>query len=147
MPDESDEFRPSRRIVFNGLGALGVAVVLAGCGSGTGSKSSGAGSGNEVFVNPGTKLAKTSEIPVDGGLILPDQKVVVTQPTAGQFKAFTAVCTHLGFLVTSVSGDVITCNHHGSRYSASTGAVEHGPAPAPLATIAVTVKGGSVFAA
>ncbi|MGI9156451.1 MAG: Rieske (2Fe-2S) protein [Marmoricola sp.] len=146
MPDDAEEFRPSRRIVFNGLAALGVAAALAGCGSNTGGAGNDSGA-SATLPKAGTKLASTSEIPVNGGLILPDQKVVITQPAAGQFKAFTAVCTHQGFLVTSVDGSRITCSHHGSEYSSTTGAVEQGPAPAALSAIMVTVRGGSVLAA
>lgn len=154
MSDEQDEFRPSRRIVFHGLAALGVAVALAGCGSdntgGTTSATSdtagGSGSGGSGL-KAGTNLVKTSDVPVGGGIILPDQKVVITQPTSGSFKAFTAVCTHQGFTVTSVEGDLIKCSHHGSEYNAKSGAVVQGPAPQPLASIPITVKGGAVLAA
>lgn len=149
MPDEH-EFRPSRRIVFNGLAALGVAVALAGCGSDdkSGDKA-GAGptGGGAADVKGGTELAKSSDVPVGGGLILPDQKVVLTQPTAGSFEAFSAVCTHQGFTVTSVEGDRIKCNHHGSQYNAKTGAVENGPATGALKSIAVTEKNGMIVKA
>lgn len=151
MPDDADELRPSRRIVFNGLAAMGVAAALAGCGSRTGRTTSPGAAGDSgasgSLPKTGTKLASTSDIPVNGGVILPDQKVVITQPTAGEFRAFTAVCTHQGFLVTSVDGGLITCSHHGSEYSATTGAVQQGPAPSALSPIKVTVRGGSVLAA
>jgi len=146
------EPRPTRRIVFHGLGALGVAVALAGCGSDNSgstetapdqSKSSGGGSGT----SSGKELAPTSEVPVGGGVILAEQKIVITQPTAGQFDAFSAVCTHQGFLVTSVEGGTIVCNHHGSEYDAKTGAVTQGPAPAGLAKVGIVVKGGKILAA
>ena len=150
-PPRTEEFRPSRRIVFNGLAALGVAVALAGCGSNTDGSNSGdstaSGSTRGRFVNSGAKLARTSEVPVNGGLILPDQKVVITQEAAGSFKAFTAVCTHQGFLVTSVAGNLIKCSHHGSEYDAKTGGVVQGPASSPLARIPITVKGGTILAA
>jgi nitrite reductase/ring-hydroxylating ferredoxin subunit len=47
--------------------------------------------------------------------------VVVTQPTAGEYKAFTAVCTHMQCIVGSVANNVIQCPCHGSQYSAKTG--------------------------
>ena len=57
--------------------------------------------GNRVTVE-GKDLAATSDVPVGGGAIFSDEKVVVTQPTEGTFKAFTAVCTHQGCVVSNV---------------------------------------------
>lgn len=128
----------SRRIVFSGLGALGVAGALAGC---AGSD----GDGSEV--EAGAELATTSEVPVGGGIVLADAGVVITQPTAGDFKAFTATCTHEGRTVTSVDGDTIVCAHHGSSYDATTGEVDGGPAPEGLASVAITVEGDRILAA
>lgn len=137
------EVRTSRRIVFSGLGALGVAAALAGC-AGGGDGGDGAGGPD---VEPGTELALITDVPVGGGLILADRKVVLTQPTAGTFEAFTAVCTHQGLLVTSVEDGVIRCANHGSSYSASTGEVEGGPAPSPLAKVDIAVEGDRIVAA
>jgi Rieske Fe-S protein len=81
---------------------------------------------------------------VGGGTINVDQKVVVTQPTAGVFKAFTAVCTHQGCTVASVADGVITCPCHNSLFSATDGSVQGGPAPAPLAPVAITVSGTTI---
>ena len=79
-----------------------------------------------------------------GGTILADQKVVVTQPTAGQFKAFTAICTHMGCTVASVANGTINCPCHGSQYSIKDGSVVGGPAPAPLAPIPFTISGKDI---
>ena len=134
------DLRTTRRIVFQGLGALGVAAVLAGCGGGS--------DDDEAEAPPaGEALATTDEVPVGGGLILTDQRVVITQPTEGDFKAFTAVCTHQGNTVTSVEDGVIECSFHGSSYSAATGEVEGGPAPDALAAVAITVDGDQILAA
>lgn len=140
MPDHPS-FRPTRRIVFHGLGAIGVAVALAGCG----------GSDDEATDEPtpeaGGALATTSEVPVGGGLILADQKIVITQPTEGDFVAFSAVCTHQGNTVTGVEDGVIACSFHGSSFSAETGEVEGGPAPSALAKVDITVDGDQILAA
>ncbi|HWJ08115.1 MAG TPA: Rieske (2Fe-2S) protein [Nocardioides sp.] len=131
-----------RRIVFAGLGALGVAAALAGC---AGSDDDGGGAAPKV--DAGAELARTSEVPVGGGIILTEQKLVITQPTEGTFKAFTAVCTHQGLLVTSVEGDTILCANHGSSYSAATGEVEGGPAPSGLSTVEIDVQDDRILAA
>jgi Rieske Fe-S protein len=133
-------YRPSRRIVFQGLGALGTAVALAGCGSGD--------SGDDEASTPdaGSELATTSEVPVGGGVILAEQKVVITQPTEGEFKAFTAVCTHQSCIVAEVQ-ETINCDCHQSKYSIEDGSVQGGPAPAPLEEVAIAVDGDKILAA
>ncbi|MBM0125461.1 Rieske (2Fe-2S) protein [Pimelobacter simplex] len=134
------EARASRRIVFSGLGALGVAAALAGCGGGDGDSST-------TKVVGGTELAATADVPVGGGVILTEEKIVLTQPTEGTFEAFSAVCTHQGLLVTSVEDGVIHCANHGSAYSATTGEVDGGPAPSALAKVEITVDGDRILAA
>jgi Rieske Fe-S protein len=129
----------SRRIVFQGLGALGVAVALAGCG--------GSDGGSNKVPDAGAALATVDEVPVGGGLILGDEGIVITQPTAGEFKGFSSVCTHEGNTVTSVDNGQIVCNFHGSTYSAETGEVEGGPAPSALGEIAIKVDGDQILAA
>lgn len=131
----------SRRIVFQGLGALGVALALAGCASG--------GSGDDDSAAPGTGdvLATTDEVPVGGGLILSDLNVVITQPTAGTFEAFTATCTHQGSALTSVSDKGIVCPLHGSVFSLTDGAPTAGPATEALPSVKVTVKDDQILAA
>jgi Rieske Fe-S protein len=138
--------RTNRRIVFQGLGALGVAVALAGCaGDDGGDKDGDEGGGNDV--ESGAELTTTDQVPVGGGIVLTDQKVVVTQPSKGEFKAYTAVCTHQQLLVTSVEDGVIHCDNHGSEYDAATGDVSRGPAPSALAAVAITVDGDRIVTA
>lgn len=137
-------FQPSRRIVFQGLGALGVAAVLAGC-----SGDDGGGSGNRGSDAPeaGTELASTADVPVGGGLVLTDEQIVITQPTAGDFRAFSAVCTHQGTLVDGVQDDAIHCPNHGSLFSPEDGSVQQGPATQPLPEVAIKVDGDKILAA
>ena len=89
-------------------------------------------------------LAKTSDIPVGGGKIFEDKKVVVTQPEAGTFKAFSAVCTHQGCTVNRVAAGTINCPCHGSKYDIKDGSVVNGPAPSPLEERQITVSGNTI---
>jgi len=80
----------------------------------------------------GTVLGAASDIPVGGGAIYTAAKVVVTQPASGQYKGFSAVCTHVGCLVNKVTSGTIGCPCHGSEFKITNGAVVAGPAPSPL---------------
>jgi Rieske Fe-S protein len=92
-------------------------------------------------------LTTTSQVPVGGGEILTGQKIVVTQPQAGTFKAFSAVCTHQGCIVGTVSGGTINCPCHGSKFAIATGAVVNGPAARPLPPVSIEVQGTSIVQA
>jgi Rieske Fe-S protein len=105
--------------------------------------SGGSGGG----VGGGAALAKTSDVPVGGGTILTDKKIVITQPQSGTFHAFTAVCTHAGCTVGSVSSGTINCPCHGSRFNINNGSVVNGPAASPLAPINIKVQGTSILQA
>jgi nitrite reductase/ring-hydroxylating ferredoxin subunit len=91
-----------------------------------------------------TALAQTSQIPVGGGKIFGGADAVVTQPTAGQFKCFSATCTHAGCTVGDVSDGTINCPCHGSKYRIADGSVAHGPATAPLPSKSITVTGTTI---
>jgi Rieske Fe-S protein len=155
----------SRRAVLGGVCAA-CAATLAGCARyGTnnglagapaqptasspaaGAGSSGAGGGASSGAGGPAILAKTTDIPVGGGKILTAQKIVITQPQAGTFHAFTAICTHQGCIVDEVSSGTIDCPCHGSKYSAVNGSVVNGPATLPLAAVSITVQGTSIVQA
>jgi Rieske Fe-S protein len=87
---------------------------------------------------------RTSDIPVGGGTIYPDLEVVVTQPTRGEFKAFSAICTHQGCTVGQVAHGTIDCPCHGSEFSVKDGSVVRGPATQPLPEKRVTVNGDRI---
>jgi Rieske Fe-S protein len=112
--------------------------------SASGSSASGAGGGSTAGAQ-GSALATTSEIPIGSGKIFTSEKIVVTQPNSGDFKAFSAVCTHMGCIVSTISNGTIDCPCHGSQYSISTGAVVGGPAPSPLPAQAINVTGSNIF--
>ena len=90
--------------------------------------------------------AKTSEIAVGSGTIFAAGQAVITQPTAGEFKAFSSICTHAACPVANVT-DTINCNCHGSKFSITDGSVVNGPAVTPLPARTVTVSGDSVSVA
>ncbi len=132
-----------------GVGAAAVSVGVAACSSAdsatppkttstTGSEGSGAPS--STATGSGITVAQ-ADVPVGGGVVLKDAKVVVTQPTAGEFKAFSAVCTHDGCLVTKIADGTIVCPCHNSVFDATSGAVVSGLARASLPQKTVTVSG------
>lgn len=153
----SPDPHPARRTVLAGtLGGLSLPL-LAACGSGTTSSPvaaptrtpgtpsrTGTTHGQAAGKAGGTPLGPTSSVPVGGGTVFKEQQVVVTQPRAGEFKAFSAVCTHQGCLVDAVSGGEIHCPCHGSAFSAKDGSVVAGPAPAPLPAESIKVTGGTI---
>ncbi|MBI1377206.1 MAG: Rieske 2Fe-2S domain-containing protein [Frankiales bacterium] len=139
---------PTRRrvLVAGGVVAAAAAVTTA-CGSSSGTagtpaaSDTSAGSGSSAG---GAATIPTSDVPVGGGTVLADRQIVVTQPSAGEFKAFSAVCTHQGCIVAGVTNGVIVCPCHGSTYSIADGSVQGGPAPAPLPAETITVSGGTI---
>ncbi|MGW0599846.1 Rieske (2Fe-2S) protein [Streptomyces sp. NPDC002776] len=134
---------PSRRTVVAAVGAVGLTFALNACGS-EDEEPSGAAGPAESAESGGTVVARTSDIPEGGGKVLKDHKVVVTQPTAGTFKAFSFECTHQGCPVTGVSEGSITCPCHNSRFSIQDGSVQKGPATQPLPAREVAVDGDSI---
>ena len=142
----------TRRAVLTSAAGISAAAVLTACGTSTDAGSGGSNGGNAGDTTGGTggALAKKSDIPVGGGTIFDRQKVVVTQPTAGDFKAFSAICTHEGCVLSSVKNGTINCPCHGSRYSMTDGSVMvagPGKTPqtqAPLAAKSVTVTGDDI---
>ncbi len=93
----------------------------------------------------GTVLGAASEIPVGGGKIYSAARVVVTQPARGQYKAFSAVCTHVGCIMSAVTSGTIDCPCHGSQFKITNGAVITGPAPSPLPAKQIKIVDGKVI--
>jgi Rieske Fe-S protein len=153
----SQDTRPhtdtTRRGALAGLGLAGLAATLTACGGSGGAQAGGApsagtggsaGAGGSPQSGGGSALTTTSEIPVGGGKVFSSAQVVVTQPTASQFKAFSAVCTHEQCLVDKVANGTIDCPCHGSEFSVKDGSVVSGPAPSPLPSKSITVTGDKI---
>jgi Rieske Fe-S protein len=105
---------------------------------------SAAGGGAASSAPAVAALAATSDVPEGGGKVIDGKNIVITQPKAGTFKAFTAVCTHQGCIVNSVANGTIDCPCHGSKFSIKDGSVVNGPASSPLAPVAIKVEGTSI---
>jgi Rieske Fe-S protein len=91
---------------------------------------------------PADALASLHGVPTGGGVVV--SGIVLTRNAGGDVHAFSATCTHLGCTV-GVSGNVIACPCHGSRFDLDTGAVTRGPATRPLPSVGVVVRGGKVY--
>lgn len=138
-------FDHDRRTVLRAVAATGAVgltgTTLSACGAETGSSSDGS---QDTPAPAGTELGKSSEVTVGGARIYSDHNVVVSQPSQGEFKAFSAVCTHQGCVVGEISGDKAVCPCHNSQFSITDGSVVEGPASEPLPEQAVSVEGDTL---
>ncbi|MEV6271938.1 Rieske (2Fe-2S) protein [Kribbella sp. NPDC051936] len=142
------------------------APILAACGGsddasggGTTPSASGSSSAPNTSASPsgsasssapasgGAVLGPASDVPVGGGAVFKDAKVVVTQPTAGQYKGFSAVCTHQGNPIGSVENGQIVCPFHNSHFSITDGSPVSGPAQTALPAVNVKVEGSNIVQA
>ncbi|PRC42445.1 (2Fe-2S)-binding protein [Mycobacterium sp. ITM-2017-0098] len=133
--------RLTRKQFVVSAGLAGIAVGASAC-AGYGQPSAGPAAEATATAPPpgvtGTPIAVTADVPVGSGVIIED--IVVTQPTAGVFRAFSAVCTHAGCALAEVSAGTINCPCHGSKFNLD-GTVANGPATRPLEGKSVTVNG------
>ncbi|MER6099875.1 Rieske (2Fe-2S) protein [Streptomyces sp. NPDC001728] len=126
----------ARRTVVAAAGGAGLAAALTACGGG--------GTDDKDPAAQGGTLARTGDIPVGGGKVLADKGLVITQPKAGEFKAFSSKCTHAGCAVSGVKDGVIVCPCHRSHFDISDGSVKSGPAPSPLPPEPIQVVGDEI---
>ncbi|MBB6348503.1 QcrA and Rieske domain-containing protein [Nonomuraea muscovyensis] len=155
----------TRRAVVLGAGGAGLAAVLSACASygdpatqasvappaeepladEASEAPDGGASPTKKAKAEGKALAETADIPSGGGKVFESQKVVVVQTQSGDFKAFTAVCTHAGCTVASVSNGTINCPCHGSKFKIEDGSVAAGPAEQPLEEKKIKVDGDRIM--
>ena len=142
-------------------GALAALVAVVGRALNTSSSSSASGapspgatttptprsSGSHKAQPAGRVIAAASAVPVGSAVGFHDNgnaPAWLVHEQNGDFRAFSAVCTHAGCTVEFDPNGGFVCPCHGGQYSAETGAVVAGPPPAPLSRIPVTVVGGNV---
>jgi Rieske Fe-S protein len=135
------------------LTGAGAAAVLAGCAKGNASvarpaPSDGAPASSPASAaSPDSPVIRVADIPLRGGAIYPDvddDGVVVTQPSAGVYRAFSATCTHRGCLLASVGDGTINCPCHGAQFSIQDGSVVRAGDGIPTPTTALPPKNVSL---
>jgi Rieske Fe-S protein len=139
----------TRRALLAGAAGVAGAAALTGCDEAKGAPPAPAPPSPSPSGNGAIHAA---DIPVGGGEVFPDlgpDGAVVTQPSAGVFRAFSATCTHRGCQLAWVDNGTINCPCHGARFSIKDGSVvvpgDGIPAQtSPLAPKQVTVTGGTL---
>lgn len=153
QPDEARAI--DRRTALRGAAVVGAVGLVAGTAVACGNDSPnsqpatdpGTADGGRVKTTrttPGQVLAATSAVPVGGAVVVKDANLVVSQPKAGEYKAFTTICTHRGCPMSELRGATLVCGCHDSQFDTADGSVTQGPATQGLDEIKVRVEGGSV---
>lgn len=95
---------------------------------------------------PGRHIATASDVPPGRAVQFTDSSGapawLLHEPN-GDFRAFSAICTHAGCTVGIQSGEFI-CPCHGGSYSTNDGSVLGGPPPSPLPRLNIRVIDGDV---
>ncbi|MEU4808080.1 Rieske (2Fe-2S) protein [Nocardia fluminea] len=128
----TDPTSMTRRTALAGACTL-CAVAVTACATGQASQNGG-----------GPVRVLRAEIDIGSATVFPEHRILVTQPSDGVYKAFSAVCTHQGCAVTDIDGDVAKCPCHGSKFRLTDGSVAKGPAQKPLPERIVSVEGNTL---
>ena len=142
----------SRRAVLLGAGAVGAAGILAACGDDAPPATPQTTATAPQATAPGSVPAEedfagdiaVADVPVGSGVIVQARNAIVTQPTAGEFMAYSSTCTHMACQLSSVDGDKINCMCHNSQFSVADGSVLRGPATEALRPLGVSVVGDQI---
>ncbi|MFJ9341194.1 Rieske (2Fe-2S) protein [Streptomyces sp. NPDC101733] len=135
----------ARRTVLKGAAAL-AGVVGAGAGLSACSTETNSGAGGPAVPAEPVDLGAVGEVPVGGAKLFRERKLVVSCPAAGEYKAFSAQCTHAGCVLDKIDAGEGNCPCHGSRFDVATGKVLRGPASAPLPAVPVKAENGRLIA-
>ncbi|ROV69930.1 MULTISPECIES: Rieske (2Fe-2S) protein [Streptomyces] len=132
----------ARRTVLKGAALAGAA----GLGAAACSTESKLGHAKNPTPTAPVALGAASEVPVGGAKLYREARLVVSCPAKGEYKAFSAQCTHGGCVLTKIEGTEGHCPCHGSRFDTTTGEVIEGPATVPLPAVPLTTEGGKLVA-
>lgn len=174
LPDGADGARPDRRAVLRGISAMGLAafaVPLIDSKAGAATTAPGTAQLTEspapkpkpknkkkknkkppaegkLVKASDTPLGTTDQVPVNGGMLFESDEYVVTQPEAGKFVGFDALCTHEGCPVDVFdTPNTMSCSCHGAQFDAKSGKVKAGPARKPLPKKPIIVEGNNIYKA
>lgn len=135
----------ARRTVLRGAaalaGAVGGGLAVSACSTETNS-----GNGSPAVPTEPVELGAASEVPVGGAKLYREKKLIVSCPAEGQYKAFSAQCTHAGCVLDKIVKGEGNCPCHGSRFDVTTGKALKGPATDPLPAVPVTMENGTLIA-
>ncbi|MFI1012200.1 Rieske (2Fe-2S) protein [Streptomyces sp. NPDC020965] len=132
----------ARRTVLKGVALAGAA----GLGAAACSTDSKLGRAKDPVLDKPVDLGAADAVPVGGARLYREQRVVVSCPAEGEYKAFLAQCTHAGCPLDKVEELEGNCPCHGSRFDVTTGKVLVGPATVPLHEVPITAKAGKLVA-
>ncbi|KCZ71204.1 ferredoxin subunit of nitrite reductase and ring-hydroxylating dioxygenase [Candidatus Methanoperedens nitroreducens] len=94
------------------------------------------------------RIATVDEVPTGTAIrFMFNGKAAVLLHMPAGFRAFGAVCTHLGCVAYwKPDESIIFCPCHIGKFDPNTGAVISGPPPSPLPAIEIAVREGAVYA-
>lgn len=126
---------PSRRTVLRSGGIAAGTLALVGCGDGD------AASPVQTEAD-GAFRVPTSDTVAGSSTYYPEARIIVSQPTDGDFRAFDARCPHQGCMTSDTGQDgELLCPCHGSRFDPASGEVLAGPATTGLTALTVETDG------
>ncbi|EFK55351.1 Rieske 2Fe-2S domain-containing protein [Corynebacterium genitalium ATCC 33030] len=126
MTENSQTPRCSRRLFLVGSATTVAGAFLAACGK------------------PATAEIAATQVPVGSAVIV--DKLIIAQPTEGEFLAYSTVCPHQGNPISQVNGDTVRCPAHGSSFDIATGEPVEGPAQSGMTPAPVRQEGDTVVA-
>ncbi|MEO3977122.1 Rieske (2Fe-2S) protein [Streptomyces sp. CAU 1734] len=132
----------ARRTVLKGAALAGAA----GLGTAACSTESKLGRAEQPTPTAPVHLGAADAVPVGGAKLYREQRLIVSCPEEGTYKAFSAQCTHAGCLLDKIENNEGNCPCHGSRFDVTSGKALVGPATVPLPEVRIKVEGGKLVA-